>query len=357
MDPRLDQVPGFGKCGACLYNTSGPAELCYACAQRTMAPLSDSRCAVCDRPFNAGETACGNPLCNRTDRAFGCNYAVAMRSGELQRAINKYKYEGRHGWALVFGRVLIGFLEQEADLFRSFDVITASPTYVGQGGRTFDHTRTVLEKAAEEAWPGESWPLDLVGPPLIVKTAPTLPMVGHTYRERRVIAEGPLRGALQVTRPQDVEGHRVLVYDDVFTDGLTLTKWPEPSVPPAPPRCAASPSADSHTEGRSGGGRQAEFATAMRVAPVRTSRPRRIGVSVPRRSSGGQNARPGSGRKRRPKAGRASRSQRSPGLPRRLSGRPCRRIGHATLGRNARCDQRCMRSGCATGLEHGLFRP
>ena len=47
-------------------------------------------------------------------------------------------------------------------------------------------------------------------------------MVGHTYRERRDIAEGPLRAALRVTR--DVRGMRVLVYDDVFTDGLTLNE-------------------------------------------------------------------------------------------------------------------------------------
>ena len=45
-------------------------------------------------------------------------------------------------------------------------------------------------------------------------------MVGHTHRERRDIAEGPLRQALLVTR--DVRGLNVLVYDDVFTDGLTL---------------------------------------------------------------------------------------------------------------------------------------
>lgn len=47
-------------------------------------------------------------------------------------------------------------------------------------------------------------------------------MVGHTYPERRDIAEGPLRQALRVTR--DARGMNVLVYDDVFTDGLTLNE-------------------------------------------------------------------------------------------------------------------------------------
>jgi predicted amidophosphoribosyltransferase len=114
------------------------------------------------------------------------------------------------------------FLEEQADRFREFDIITASPTYVGPDGRSFDHTRTVLERAATEAPPGTEWPFDIAGEPLIVKTGPTPPMVGNNYQDRRSIAEGPLRDALRITR--DVRGKRVLVYDDVFTDGLTLNE-------------------------------------------------------------------------------------------------------------------------------------
>jgi predicted amidophosphoribosyltransferase len=145
-----------------------------------------------------------------------------MRTGTLQDVINRYKYDGQRMWALIFGRVLAGFLEEQGGLFRQFHVIIASPTYVGLDGRTFDHTRTVLERAAAEVSPGSGWPFDITGEPLIVKTRPTPAMVGHTYRERRGIAEGPLRQALRVAR--DVRGMNVLVYDDVFTDGLTLNE-------------------------------------------------------------------------------------------------------------------------------------
>jgi len=224
VDERLAQVPGFGWCGRCLYSASGPTELCFACARRTMEPLAAARCPVCDRPFAAGERTCGNPLCNRTDRWFGWNLAIAMRSGVLKDVINHYKYDDAQGWALIFGRVVAGFLEEQAAIVRRFDIITASPTYLGPGGRAFDHTRTVLWRAAAEMSPGEVWPFDIQGEPLIVKTALTPTMVGHTYRQRRDIAEGPLRDALRVTRPQDVPGRCVLVYDDVFTDGLTLNE-------------------------------------------------------------------------------------------------------------------------------------
>jgi predicted amidophosphoribosyltransferase len=222
VDERLEQVPGFGRCGLCLYNTSGPAELCFACARRTMEPLAPRRCLVCDRPYAAGESICGNPLCNRSDRWFQWNFAISMRTGTLKDVINRYKYEGQWTWAYIFGRVVAGFLEEQAGLFREFDVITASPTYVGPDGRGYDHTRMVLARAAAEVSPGSLWPFDITGEALIVKTVPTPRMVGHTYRERRDIAEGPLRDALRVTR--DVRGKRLLVYDDVFTDGLTLNE-------------------------------------------------------------------------------------------------------------------------------------
>jgi len=222
VDELLEQVPGFGQCGSCLFNTSGPAELCFACARRTMEPLAARRCMVCDRPYAPDETTCGNPLCNRSDRWFSWNFAISMRTGQLKAAINRYKYDERWGWALIFGRVVAGFLEEQGGLFREFDIITASPTYVGPDGRSFDHTRMVLERAAAEVPPGTVWPFDITGEPLIVKTGPTPPMVGNGYQDRRRIAEGPLRDALGVTR--DVRGQRALVYDDVFTEGLTLNE-------------------------------------------------------------------------------------------------------------------------------------
>lgn len=224
VDDLLKQVPGFGQCQRCKFSESGSAQLCFTCARRTMEPLAAIRCRVCDRPYAPGETGCGNPLCNRDDRQFSWNIAISMRTGELRTAIDRYKYQGRWGWALIFGRVVAGFLEEDRALFGRFDVITSSPTYVGTDGREFDHTRRVLIQAATEVSPGPVWPFDMGEEPLIVKTGPTPRMVGNGFRERRDIAEGPLRDALRVTRPEDVRGKVALVYDDVFTDGLTLNE-------------------------------------------------------------------------------------------------------------------------------------
>src|SRR6266699_2855413 len=99
-----------------------------------------------------------------------------MRDGALERAITAYKYHGRRGWALVFGRVLAGFLYEYQTTFDEFDLVTPSPTFVGPGGRSFDHTAAVLREEAK----------------------------------------------LDVPDPSRVRGKAILVYDDVFTDGLLL---------------------------------------------------------------------------------------------------------------------------------------
>jgi len=223
-DPRLANAPGFGLCRRCPYRESAPASLCFACARQTLEGLAPKRCKVCDLQFEAGETACRNPTCNRGDRSFRWNYAIAMRSGVLEAAINDYKYHGVRGWATIFGRVLAGFLEEQSPTFRQFDTITASPTLVGDGGRTFNHTRVVLEAAARELSAGNAWPFDLTGEPVIVKTKPTETMVGKSYAQRRAYAETELRAALAVPASARTSGKRVLVYDDVFTDGLTLNE-------------------------------------------------------------------------------------------------------------------------------------
>jgi hypothetical protein len=66
---------------------------------------------------------------------------------------------GNYGWAGIFGRVLLGYLNAHEAVFDRYDVIIPSPTYVGEGGRAFDHTGLVIERAAFEddgTWPFET---------------------------------------------------------------------------------------------------------------------------------------------------------------------------------------------------------
>lgn len=141
-----------------------------------------------------------------------------MRTGQMSAAITRYKYDGRWGWAAIFGRILVGFLAEHRSEFVTYDLITPSPTYLGPGtARAFDHTRRIVEAAQIEEPIGWPFAYDVV-----VKTATTEPMVGHAWRERKAMAEGPLRAALTVPDAGAVAGRRILIVVDVFTEGFTI---------------------------------------------------------------------------------------------------------------------------------------
>jgi predicted amidophosphoribosyltransferase len=181
-----------------------------------------SDCEVCGRRLDAEVAHCRNPLCASASRWFHWNVAVAERSGFLEEALNAYKYRGDRSLARVFGTMLAGFLAQRRRLLGAFDLVVASPTFVGMGGRDFDHVRLVLAEAARQSAPDDATRFDLGEPPAIVKRGPTPRLAGHTHGERRALAVELLRPLLHIPDPKRTTRRRILVFDDVFTDGRTL---------------------------------------------------------------------------------------------------------------------------------------
>src|SRR5205823_399071 len=112
-----------------------------------------------DHPLHQ-DGSCHNPTCARGDRAFEWNWAIAYRSGVLEDRLGRYKFEGKKGWALVFGRILVGFLNEHRSSFKDFELIVANPSYTGAGAdRNWDHTRLILTTAADAD--GGEWPFDV----------------------------------------------------------------------------------------------------------------------------------------------------------------------------------------------------
>lgn len=227
--PSTPERLEFGQCGRCPYLAGGSPAFCFSCAHSTIEPLADPerRCEVCDQTYIEGATACKNPVCAMGQRWFERNHAIAIRSGVLEQAINAYKYSGStsgdRGWAAIFGRILVGFLDANQSAFESADLIVASPTFIGsESRRDWDHIRSILIAADAEQVPSRRWPFDLADLPAIIKTTDTSAMTGLTYRQRRLNAEGPVREALSVPDPSRTAGRRIIVVDDVFTDGLTM---------------------------------------------------------------------------------------------------------------------------------------
>lgn len=143
----------------------------------------------------------------------------------MEAAINRYKYADKTGWGIIFGRILVGFLEKSQEQFRSFDLIVPSPTFVGDGQnqRRWDHVLFMLQKASRAS--DGSWPFVVEDPPVLLKARPTRRLVSCSgWTERRDVCKTEVRESLEVPDPNRTRGMRIVVVDDVFTDGLNLNE-------------------------------------------------------------------------------------------------------------------------------------
>ncbi|MDQ2725166.1 MAG: hypothetical protein M3Y36_06685 [Actinomycetota bacterium] len=212
---------GFPGCRHCPYRHVGAPNVCLGCFEHA-APVHQSlapatRCGACGRP-GPSHRPCANPLCSRADRGWSAVFALGLHEAALRRSIASYKYRGERWWAGVFARLLAGYLRAHPTWFEEYDLVVPMPAYQGEGARRpWDPVGSLFADLV--ALIGSEWDCD---DRLITKTAETPPMSGRSRRERVALAEGALRPALVVPERRRVVGRRILVVDDVLTEGSSL---------------------------------------------------------------------------------------------------------------------------------------
>ena len=178
-------------------------------------PAPDGGCGVCGQALVDG--VCPNTVCRMPDRQFSNILTVSENSEEMWELLCRYKYDEDKDLAEELARSLVDFLDSHRGEVERFEVITTIALYVGpQAQRLWDYLRLILDAAArmEPRWP--------FAPDIITKAVPTGRFLGLGVEERRAIAEGELRDALVVPEPKRVEGKRVLVIDDVYSEGFSM---------------------------------------------------------------------------------------------------------------------------------------
>lgn len=175
-------------------------------------------CPVCGQVLLAGPGPCPNRWCRRGDRWWSVVFPVAAHRLGLRDAVVRYKYHGEYQLSGPLAAAIHRYLTRNACWFEEFDVLTGVPAYTGKGARRdWDPVGRILGELITGLGPG--WDID---PGLVVKKRETPRMQGLSWSERQRVAAGPLRAALSVPDPRAVAGARVLVFDDVLTEGSTL---------------------------------------------------------------------------------------------------------------------------------------
>ncbi len=194
--------------------------LCGVCWE-SLDRIAPPYCRVCGLPFvrlpalevaptlGAGHL-CG--LCRRRPPPFA--YArAAVRYGEVAReAVHALKFGGRRALAAPLGD-LVAEIAADALPAGAPDLLAPVPL----------HPRRERERGFNQAFllarrVGDAWRVPVCAD-VLTRTLATRPQTELTAKARR----GNVRGAFALRRPELVAGRHVVLVDDIFTTGSTVT--------------------------------------------------------------------------------------------------------------------------------------
>jgi len=215
----LPEPLGFPRCPDCAYKLTGAPAICAACADATLPQVPAAHCLVCSQALDGAGTACGNRICGWPieQRHFSRVDAVAMYDGVMKQTLPLLKYEGRMGWALIYGRLIVGWLDNHATHASDIDVIIGNPTAPDRRPR---HVEAIMRAASEANRTGR-WPFADPDLPILVKArATTASAAQGTFWQNKMAAAQEHATALELR--SSVAGQHVLLIDDVFTTGSQM---------------------------------------------------------------------------------------------------------------------------------------
>ncbi|MFE7961192.1 ComF family protein [Streptomyces sp. NPDC057413] len=142
-----------------------------------------------------------------------------MYSGALRNKIHKLKYDGISGWAVIFGRLLVGWMESHPEEMAGVDYVVGNPTHTGR--QPIQHIEAIMDAAYTEDVI-RAFPLSPPDGRWLVKYAETPRSANRTLDEKRRAAAAHAAALTWTGDTGDIEGATILLVDDVFTSGSQL---------------------------------------------------------------------------------------------------------------------------------------
>jgi ComF family protein len=200
---------------------------CEACGGLRRDPLCDDCRAAVERIEPPMCELCGVPLdplahaapqcsdCRGRRRGFSIARSAAYYSGPMVEAIRRFKYHCQMVTWRPLGEIMVEALENGAAALDpdSIDVVSAVPLHEARlKERGFNQSELLAEAVADAIGKPLKW--------LLRKARPTMPQVDLPRRSR----PANVRDAFQPRLQEVIAGQRVLLIDDLFTTGATLTE-------------------------------------------------------------------------------------------------------------------------------------
>jgi len=167
---------------------------------------------------DAGDFRCG--LCRRVEPGFARAAAFGSYEGGLRELIHLLKFSGVRPAANVLGRMLAEAITTLESGFPSYPVAVIPVPLHGSKRRQRGFNQVeLIARATLKLKDADSTRLHLCSG-VLEKKRETISQIGLTSHQRRE----NLRGAFRVAQPEAVKGREVLVVDDVYTTGATVSE-------------------------------------------------------------------------------------------------------------------------------------
>jgi ComF family protein len=190
-----------------------------------MLPISGGVCTICgERLFSPyviagaeGESRCG--LCRRLEPVFARAAAYGSYESGLRELVHLLKYGGVRPAANVLGRMLAEAIASlESDFPAGPISVIPVPLHRTKLRQRGFNQAELIARAAVKISPSRQRLHLCAG--ILERTRDTASQIGLTSHQRRQ----NLRGAFRVAQVDAIKGREVLVVDDVFTTGATVSE-------------------------------------------------------------------------------------------------------------------------------------
>lgn len=205
--------PSFCHLCSTLLEVPGERVVCFSCLEK-IKPLRSSYCLCCGRFFEAEGIPHLCQDCLQKEPPFSRHRSCAKYTGRLKDIILLFKYRQLQ----VLGKDLANFgyraLGREEDLWWGVEAIVPVPLHPKRKKqRGFNQAQIIAKELAKLKG------IELVERSLVkVKNVPPQTSLKAEERKKNV------RGAFQVVKNEWIKGRVVLLVDDVYTTGSTISE-------------------------------------------------------------------------------------------------------------------------------------
>ncbi len=183
--------------------------VCSICGERVLTSYAESD--------SDGLIRC--PVCRRVDRPFTRAVAYGSYDGGLRELIHLLKYNGVRPAVNVLGRMLAECLTKLESEFEDEEIlILPVPLYKGKRRQRGFNQAEMIAREAMKAYPDKL--RFALATDILHRVRNTQSQIGLTSNQRRE----NMRGAFAVAGAAQVTGRSIVVVDDVYTTGTTLTE-------------------------------------------------------------------------------------------------------------------------------------